>query len=75
MFFIGGTNHGRWDGGIPQEGAPYYQIPTFDLRGVRNFHTEVYHRCDGYWRHECLSDGEFREAVKAFEATATRRRR
>lgn len=75
MFFIGGTNHGRWDGGIPQEGAPYYQIPTFDLRGVRNFHTEVYHRCDGYWRHERLSDEEFKQAVEEFErANPTRTR-
>lgn len=67
MFFIGGTNHGRRDGGIPDDGDSFYRIPTFDLRGVRNFHTEVYHRCQGYWRHESLTDDGFRQAVEKHE--------
>ena len=75
MYFIGGTNHGRWDGGIPQEGARYHQIPTFDLAGYRHYRREMYHRTDGYWRHESLSDEQFRLAVAEHEAATPRRHR
>lgn len=75
MIFIGGTNHGRSDGGIPSPNASFHRVPTLDLRGARNFHTEVYHRSEGYWRHESLTDDEFSAAVAEYEASTPRRRR
>lgn len=74
MYFIGGTNHGRWDGGIPSEGARYHEVPTFDLAGHRYFRREMYHRAEPYWRHESLSDEQFAQAVAEFEAASPRRR-
>jgi hypothetical protein len=67
--FIGGTNHGRTDGGIPDPGAKYYRVPMFNLAGVRRFEREGYYRHGGYWIHESLDTPEqVAEAVTQYEA-------
>lgn len=68
MIFIGGTNHGRKDGGLPPPGAPHYMIPTLDCAGHRTTFRELYIRGESYWLHASLDTPEkVAEAIREYE--------
>ncbi len=68
MIFIGGTNHGRTDGGMPAPGAKYHAINRLDCAGRRETFREIYYRHDRYWLHESLDTPEkIAKAIRDYE--------
>jgi hypothetical protein len=76
MYFIGGTNNGRRDGGLPQAGAPYYSVGIISGSGARLMQCETYYRHEGFWLHESFETCAARdEAIQQFEQANPRVRR
>lgn len=75
MIFIGGTNHGRKDGGLPPEGASHYRLPTINVAGRRTSFHELYIRGERYWLHASLDTPEkIAEAIRQYEQALAEKR-